>query len=232
MSLPSNPSGETSRELPPSVRSRVIALADETLAAIPTDEVPSSLRAVRRFTPAKRARLGAASIGAALEGEPDFRAAVVARVREALPAVVAAVESARPAPAVASADLAAVAYLLQAPGWQARVAEAAPYRDPGLPDPPDHDLTERLHSELGRARKDARAELGRLRDATIHLKARHAYPRTGEPTASFFHELLAVRSLAMYPQAGVGAIEHLHQGRERPTWLQDARRLAEGMEFI
>jgi hypothetical protein len=75
-------------------------------------------------------------------------------------------------------------------------------------------------------------ELGRLRDATIHLKARHAYPRTGEPTASFFHELLAVRSLAMYPQAGVGAIEHLHQGRERPTWLQDARRLAEGMELI
>ena len=57
MSRP-NAAGEASGELPPIVRARVIALADETLAAMREADVPSSLRAVRRFTPAKRARGG------------------------------------------------------------------------------------------------------------------------------------------------------------------------------
>jgi len=51
-------------EFPPGVRARVIALAEETLAALAEEDVPASLKAVRRFTPAKRARLGATSLGA------------------------------------------------------------------------------------------------------------------------------------------------------------------------
>lgn len=79
-------------------------------------------------------------------------------------------------------------------------------------------------------------ELGRLRDATIHLKARHAYPRTDyprtdPPTASFFHELLAAKSVAAYPQTAASAIEHLLEGRDRPAWLNAARDLAEGKEL-
>lgn len=69
--------------------------------------------------------------------------------------------------------------------------------------------------------------LGRLRDATIHLKARHAYPRADPPEASFFHELLAVDSVGTYPKIGISAIEHLHEGRDRPAWLEAARDLAE-----
>ena len=81
--------------LPPAVRARVIALADEALGSLAEEDVPASLRGVRRFTPAKRARLGAASLGAALETEPTFRAVVVARLREALPAVAEAVDAGR-----------------------------------------------------------------------------------------------------------------------------------------
>lgn len=69
--------------------------------------------------------------------------------------------------------------------------------------------------------------LARLRDATIHLKARHAYPRGDPPTASFFHELLAVDSVGAYPKTGIAAIEHLHDGRDRPAWLKAARDLVE-----
>jgi predicted RNA-binding protein with PIN domain len=103
------------------VRLRVIALADETLAALPDEDVPASLRAIRRFTPAKRVRLGAATLGAALDTEPAFRWAVAARVRDTLPALAAAVDSGAPAAAVSATDLAAVAYLLDAPDWAGRV---------------------------------------------------------------------------------------------------------------
>lgn len=69
--------------------------------------------------------------------------------------------------------------------------------------------------------------LVRVRDATIHLKARHAYPRGDQLQASFFHELLAVETVGVYPKTGMTAIEHLHEGRERPAWLEAARELAE-----
>jgi predicted RNA-binding protein with PIN domain len=161
------------------VRLRVIALAEETLAALPEEDVPTSLRAVRRFTPAKRARLGAAALGAALETEPAFRWEVAARVREALPAVAAAVDSGIPAEAVSAADLAAVAYLLDAPDWRGRVeaAAAAPTEAPARQ--PVHDARtgelaaaradlQRLRHDLAAARREAeelRRQLARAQSA-------------------------------------------------------------------
>ncbi len=161
-SAPSPPAGTPepgSGELPPAVRGRVIALADETLAAMPENEVPASLKAVRRFTPAKRARLGAASLGAALTSEPGFRAAVVARIRAALPAVVSALESGSEAPAVPALDLAAIAYLLETPDWLQRLETVRPAADGSRQ---DRDRQERLRRELESARREARAEVERL----------------------------------------------------------------------
>ncbi len=163
MSLP-DASGATSRELPPIVRTRVIALSDEALAALPEADVPASLRAVRRFTPAKRIRLGGASIGAALSSEPAFRAAVAAQVRDQLPSIADAVESGTEAPAVPAAELAAVAYLLEAPGWQALVAQAGAANASEASLLGDDDLAHRLRSEVERVRNEARSEQGRLRE--------------------------------------------------------------------
>ena len=120
------PGIERPGELPPIVRTRVIALADEALVAMDEDDVPASLRAIRRFTPVKRARLGAPTIGAALESDPAFRAAVQARVRTGLPDLASAVEAGTEVPAVPAADVAAVAYVLDAPGWRARVEALRP----------------------------------------------------------------------------------------------------------
>ncbi len=122
------PGIERPGELPPIVRTRVIALADEALVAMDEDDVPASLRAIRRFTPVKRARLGAPTIGAALESDPAFRAAVQARVRTGLPDLASAVEAGTEVPAVPAADFAAVAYVLDAPGWRAAGGGAPPRR--------------------------------------------------------------------------------------------------------
>jgi hypothetical protein len=73
-------------------------------------------------------------------------------------------------------------------------------------------------------------ELERLRDATVHLKARHVYPRADRPIGTFFHDLLAVRSLSSFPQTAVSVIEHLHENRARPAWLVAARELADARE--
>ena len=146
--------------LPAAVRVRVIALADEALAALPEQDVPPSLRSIRRFTPAKRARLGAAALGAALDTEPAFRWAVAERVRAGLPAVAAAVDGGAPVAAVPAADVAAVAYVLNVDGWEQRVELA---RQIGT----ETDGATTTRSENGTQRASeldaARADLQRLR---------------------------------------------------------------------
>lgn len=153
--------------LPPSVRTRVIALADETLAAMQEDDVPASLRAIRRFTPAKRTRLGAPTIGAALENDPAFRAAVQARVRDGLPDLASAVDAGSEVPAVPAADVAAVAYVLDAPDWRARV-EAL--RLPATAGAGDRETADRRHEKREAARAAAREEAARLRDEVAGLR--------------------------------------------------------------
>jgi predicted RNA-binding protein with PIN domain len=157
------PAADRPIELPPAVRARVIALADETLAKMEDDDVPASLRAIRRFTPGKRIRLGAATIGAALESEPGFRAAVQARLRDGLPDMVAAVDAGAAIPAVPAADIAAVAYLLDAPDWRSRVDAARP-EERGAPTARERDKAAQLSEKREAARVAAREETARLRD--------------------------------------------------------------------
>lgn len=72
--------------LPDAVRTRIAELGADALGALPKVDVPQQLRAVARFTPAKRARLGAGAIIASLRGSVAFRTAVVEWCREHRPA--------------------------------------------------------------------------------------------------------------------------------------------------
>jgi predicted RNA-binding protein with PIN domain len=71
--------------LPDAVRTRIADLAAEALGALPKVDVPQQLRAVARFTPAKRARLGGGAIIASLRDSVAFRTAVIEWCREHRP---------------------------------------------------------------------------------------------------------------------------------------------------
>ena len=71
--------------LPEAVRTRIAELGADALGALPKVDVPQQLRAVAKFTPAKRARLGAGAIIASLRDSVAFRTAVVEWCREHRP---------------------------------------------------------------------------------------------------------------------------------------------------
>jgi len=131
--------------LPEPVRSRVVALAATALGAMAPEEVPPPLRKVARFTPAKRARLGAADLLTAVEGDPVFRQRVVATARKA------------------DADAVVLAVLERTEGWEEQVGAAAEAhaRHRGEGDP--HEEVHRLPAHLDTARAAARAELEHAR---------------------------------------------------------------------
>ncbi|GAA3012267.1 NYN domain-containing protein [Actinokineospora diospyrosa] len=72
--------------LPEPVRGRLAELAAEAVGTLPKVDVPQQLRAVARFAPAKRARLGGAALIASLRDAPGFRTAVLQWCREHKPA--------------------------------------------------------------------------------------------------------------------------------------------------
>ena len=152
--------------LPAPVRARVVALAAECLGGLAPVDVPAGLRAVARFTPARRARLGATALAAALEGDVAFRQRVQERLREGSPAVVAALEGDGGLPAAPPEDLAAAAYLLRSPGWQRRLADVAAdlaARQDVRAGAVEVDAVRRLTEQLEAVRTQARAEGERLR---------------------------------------------------------------------
>jgi predicted RNA-binding protein with PIN domain len=73
--------------LPDAVRARIAELGAEAIGALPPVDIPHSLRAVARFTPAKRARLGGAQLIASLRDSMAFRTAVVEWCRKHRPSV-------------------------------------------------------------------------------------------------------------------------------------------------
>jgi predicted RNA-binding protein with PIN domain len=72
--------------LPDAVRARLAELGAEAVGVLPRVDVPQQLRAVARFAPAKRARLGGGAIVTSLRDSVAFRTAVVEWVREHRPA--------------------------------------------------------------------------------------------------------------------------------------------------
>lgn len=110
--------------LPQVVGARLAALAAATLAALPDRDVPVGLQAVRRFTPARRARLGAAALRHALDVDDGFRLAVIGHLPEQAAELVARLRAGEPLALVDPVEVAAVAYLLRVDGWPGRVAAA------------------------------------------------------------------------------------------------------------
>jgi predicted RNA-binding protein with PIN domain len=72
--------------LPDVVRVRLADLGAAALTSMAAVDVPQQLRAVARFAPAKRARLGGSAIVAGLRDSPGFRGAVLQWAREHRPA--------------------------------------------------------------------------------------------------------------------------------------------------
>lgn len=94
--------------LPEPVRSRLAELAAAALGAMPAADVPRSLRAVARFAPAKRAKVGGAALLAEL-ATPAFHSWVVRWCSEQRPdALVTVAEAGRPQPDATAAAAAAV----------------------------------------------------------------------------------------------------------------------------
>jgi len=159
--------------LPAAVRERVVALAAERLGALPADQVPTALRAFARFTPAKRARLAAAPLAAALENDVVFRQRVVEGLRTTVPELLDACEAGTALPAAPPVELAAVAYLLRPSGWRDRVAALSE----AVPDIPEVaatgevDAVRRLTEQLEALRATGRAEAERLRAEAAAARA-------------------------------------------------------------
>nr|WP_042192170.1 NYN domain-containing protein [Kibdelosporangium sp. MJ126-NF4] len=90
--------------IPDAVRSRLAEIGAEAISGLNRVDIPQSLRAVAKFAPAKRARLGGSSIMAALRSSTSFRTAVVEWCREHRPGTLE-VSGAEPAAAAAAAVL-------------------------------------------------------------------------------------------------------------------------------
>ncbi|WP_214368537.1 NYN domain-containing protein [Pseudonocardia sp. H11422] len=146
--------------LPEPVRARVAEVTAMALAELPSADVPVPLRRLARFTPAKRARLGATAILAELRSSAAFRTAVLAWWDEHRPGELAA-GSGDPLTAAAGALLAGdpdAAAAVQAAARRGEAAELRAERDAALSrvDKLTVEL-ERLRAELAEAREQARS---------------------------------------------------------------------------
>jgi predicted RNA-binding protein with PIN domain len=154
----SEPPPRGPRDLPPAVRERLAALAAAALPTLARADVPAPVAHLGRFTPVKRARLGAAVLVAALVEHPRFRVAVLEHARAQ-----ASWELDLDGPEPARAAAAAV--LLADPRAAELVTVAA-----GI------DLTAGLRAELAGARRETRRVLGELERVTAELARTRAVP--------------------------------------------------------
>jgi predicted RNA-binding protein with PIN domain len=174
------------------VRQRLINVASEVLGGLAPDDVPPALRGIARFTPAKRARLGATALAAALDADETFRTRVADVVAEASTQLVEALRSGAPTAASDPIDTAVVAYLMRPAGWPAILAEATAQWSAEHVAATDSALRveiaalrdqiaalsreargsgERERTAVARAREDSAAEIGELRGRIRSLSA-------------------------------------------------------------
>lgn len=170
------------------VRQRLLQVAAEVLGRTPADEVPPALRAIARFTPAKRVRLGAAALSAALDADADFRARVADAVAEATPQLVAAVQTGSATTASDPVDTAVVAYLTRPDGWVDLVASVGEQwtTEQAARDAATEEIT-RLRAEVAELRSQLRTEAGRRAEAVATAAA--------EAAASSAEEVTRLRNL-------------------------------------
>ena len=159
--------------LPPTVRTRLLALAGTALGSMPPEEVPPALRRIARFTPAKRASVAGNQLAAALEGDV-FRASVSAVVRTSHGELAEAVAAGNPPAAADPAEVAALLWLLRPEGWQASleqaVAQVLEQQRAGAGKSAD-EARERLEAELAQERAQRRAEAAELANQLAAARA-------------------------------------------------------------
>lgn len=164
-------------------RQRLVTIAAQVVGSLSGDELPASLRSIAKFTPAKRARLGATALAAALDADPAFRAKVAEVLEEASPQLVQAVREGGSTAASDPIDVAVTAYLLRPEGW-ADVVSAANAQwsgDRGATQAASEEVA-RLRDELAAARAKLKTEAARAREAATSA------------TAELESELAAVRA--------------------------------------
>lgn len=165
-------------DLPATIRTKMIALASQGLAKMPTAQVPGSLRRSVSFAPAKRAKLVGSQIALAVELDDDFRGHLATQVRALVPQTVAAVESGDPLTAASLTEAAAVAFIIRSEGW-ADIVESA-VLDSTTNRSRRGDLAgtvDRLSSALADARGDLKQMRVRYRGQIDELKADNAQLR-------------------------------------------------------
>jgi predicted RNA-binding protein with PIN domain len=153
--------------LPEAVRLRVLALASEALGALPDDQVPATLRPFRRWAPARRTRLAATPLAAAVENDVIFRQKVASRVWEAFPDLAAGLDEGKVPAAADPVDVGAVAYLARPPGWAGLIAVAGADLERSLAAAESNQAAQtvaKLQESLAAVRAQGREELARLRE--------------------------------------------------------------------
>jgi predicted RNA-binding protein with PIN domain len=153
-------------------RQRLVQVAAEVLGRMPAGEVPQALRAIARFTPAKRVRLGAAALSAALDADPEFRARVADAVAESTPQLVEAVRSGAPTTASDPLDTAVVAYLVRPEGWTELVSRLGErWADEQSAREAAAEEVTRLRRELGELRSRLKAQAAQVDEAVAAASA-------------------------------------------------------------
>jgi len=143
-------------DVPPALRLALVEAAAQALGTFEAVEVPTSLRAVHRFAPRRRASAGAGPLWTALQ-EDTFRAGVARVWAQKNPELAAEVTAAESEPSLQGA---VGAWLLGSSGW----ADLVPPQTP-----PDAAEDPRLRSRLDKAQADAdrlRAELATATEAS------------------------------------------------------------------
>lgn len=168
------------KPLPAGVRALVVGFAADALADLPDADVPASLVAVKRFTPARRARQGATPLAAAIDNDAVFRGHVADRLRSSHPDLVAAITSTTGPPAAAPPEqVAALAYVLRVPGWSelvgAAVDESVEAASSARVEEADRAVA-RLSEQLDTVRRTAQSDVDQVRDqlSTVRLELEEA----------------------------------------------------------
>jgi len=160
--------------LPEPVRVRALSLSADAMGDIPADQLPAPLRRVASFAPARRARVAATQIAAALENDEAFRERVATQVRVVVPDIAQALDEQTPPPAAHPVEVAAVAYLLRTPQWT-ELVEAAREAGADAPEPVDQSGTvERLQQKVRDARGQVRAAQAKAKDQVAEVKRENA----------------------------------------------------------
>ena len=143
-------------ELPEAVRSRLVTLVAASLGDV--TPLPAALRQVAGFAPARRAKLGAAAIVSELERDDELRERVALQVRVRANG--------------ADVDVAALAWLERAEGWEAEVEEAARRQAERTPQrSADSQLEQRLRARADEAEQALRDQRRAHKETVDALKA-------------------------------------------------------------